>query len=136
MITITFPDGKTKQYESGVTGYQIAKDISPALAAAVLGMKVDGIMTDIRVPLTKDAAVRFLKWEDEEGRQVFWHSSSHLMAEALEILFPGVKFGIGPAIENGFYYDIDLEGRQLTEADLETVERKMLEMAKTGQVFE
>lgn len=136
MITITFPNGKTKQYESGVTGYQIAKDISPALAAAVLGMKVDGIMTDIRVPLTKDAAVRFLKWEDEEGKQVFWHSSSHLMAEALEILFPGVKFGIGPAIENGFYYDIDLEGRQLTEADLETVERKMLEMAKTGQVFE
>ncbi len=125
-----------KQYESGVTGYQIAKDISPALAAAVLGMKVDGFMTDIRVPLTKDAAVRFLKWEDEEGKQVFWHSSSHLMAEALEILFPGVKFGIGPAIENGFYYDIDLEGRQLTEADLETVERKMLEMAKTGQVFE
>ncbi len=119
MITITFPNGKTKQYESGVTGYQIAKDISPALAAAVLGMKVDGFMTDIRVPLTKDAAVRFLKWE-----------------EALEILFPGVKFGIGPAIENGFYYDIDLEGRQLTEADLETVERKMLEMAKTGQVFE
>jgi len=136
MITITFPNGKTKQYESGVTGYQIAKDISPALAAAVLGMKVDGFMTDIRVPLTKDAAVRFLKWEDEEGKQVFWHSSSHLMAEALEILFPGVKFGIGPAIENGFYYDIDLEGRQLTEADLETVERKMLEMAKTGQVFE
>ncbi|MDD4920308.1 MAG: threonine--tRNA ligase [Bacteroidales bacterium] len=136
MITITFPDGKTKQYESGVTGYQVAKEISPGLAAVVLGMKVDGILTDIRVPLTKDAAVRFLKWEDEEGKQVFWHSSSHLMAEALEILFPGVKFGIGPAIENGFYYDIDLEGRQLAEADLETVERKMLEMAKTGQVFE
>ena len=136
MITITFPDGKTKQYESRVTGYQIAKDISPGLAAVVLGMKVDGVLTDIRVPLTKDAAVRFLKWEDEEGKQVFWHSSSHLMAEALEILYPGVKFGIGPAIENGFYYDIDLGGRQLTEADLETVERKMLEMAKTGQVFE
>ena len=136
MITITFPDRKTKQYESRVTGYQIAKDISPGLAAVVLGMKVDGVLTDIRVPLTKDAAVRFLKWEDEEGKQVFWHSSSHLMAEALEILYPGVKFGIGPAIENGFYYDIDLGGRQLTEADLETVERKMLEMAKTGQVFE
>ena len=136
MITITFPDGKTKHYESRVTGYQIAKDISPGLAAVVLGMKVDGVLTDIRVPLTKDAAVRFLKWEDEEGKQVFWHSSSHLMAEALEILYPGVKFGIGPAIENGFYYDIDLGGRQLTEADLETVERKMLEMAKTGQVFE
>ena len=81
-------------------------------------------------------AQNFLKWEDEEGKQVFWHSSSHLMAEAIEILYPGVKFGIGPAIENGFYYDIDLEGRQLSEADLETIERKMLEMAKTGQMFE
>ncbi|HNT47764.1 MAG TPA: threonine--tRNA ligase [Bacteroidales bacterium] len=136
MITITFPDGKTKQYDNGITGYQIARDISPGLAAAVLGMKVDGTLTDIRIPLKKDASVRFLKWEDEEGKQVFWHSSSHLMAEAIEILYPGVKFGIGPAIENGFYYDIDLEGRQLSEADLETIERKMLEMAKTGQMFE
>ena len=136
MITITFPDGKTKQYDNGIPGYQIARDISPGLAAAVLGMKVDGTLTDIRIPLKKDASVRFLKWEDEEGKQVFWHSSSHLMAEAIEILYPGVKFGIGPAIENGFYYDIDLEGRQLSEADLETIERKMLEMAKTGQMFE
>src|SRR5690554_2327011 len=113
MITITFPDGKTKQYESGTTGYQIAQDISPRLAAEVLAMKVDGKLTDIQMPLKQDVSVRFLKWEDEDGKQVFWHSSSHLMAEALEILYPGVKFGIGPAIENGFYYDIDLEGRQL-----------------------
>ena len=136
MITITFPDGKTKQYESGVTGYQIAQDISPRLAAEVLAMKVDGKLTDIQMPLTQDASVRFLKWEDEDGKQVFWHSSSHLMAEALEILYPGVKFGIGPAIENGFYYDIDLEGRQLSEADLEPVEKKMMELARSKQLFE
>ncbi|MDD2537819.1 MAG: threonine--tRNA ligase [Bacteroidales bacterium] len=136
MITITFPDGKTKQYESGISGYRIAQDISPRLASEVLAVKVDGKVTDVRLPLTGDATVRFLKWEDDEGKQVFWHSSSHLMAEALEILFPGVKFGIGPAIENGFYYDIDLEGRQLAESDLETIEKKMLEMARSGQVFE
>ncbi|MDD2330308.1 MAG: threonine--tRNA ligase [Bacteroidales bacterium] len=136
MITITFPDGKTKQYESGTTGYQIAQDISPRLAAEVLAMKVDGKLTDIQMPLTQDVSVRFLKWEDEDGKQVFWHSSSHLMAEALEILYPGVKFGIGPAIENGFYYDIDLEGRQLSEADLEPVEKKMMELARSKQLFE
>ncbi|HOO68829.1 MAG TPA: threonine--tRNA ligase [Bacteroidales bacterium] len=136
MITITFPDGKTKQYESGITGYQIAQDISPRLAAEVLAMKVDGKLTDIQMPLTQDVSVRFLKWEDEDGKQVFWHSSSHLMAEALEILYPGVKFGIGPAIENGFYYDIDLEGRQLSEADLEPVEKKMMELARSKQLFE
>jgi len=136
MITITFPDGKTKQYESGTTGYQIAQDISPRLAAEVLAMKVDGKLTDIQMPLKQDVSVRFLKWEDEDGKQVFWHSSSHLMAEALEILYPGVKFGIGPAIENGFYYDIDLEGRQLSEADLEPVEKKMMELARSKQLFE
>jgi len=136
MIIITFPDGKKKQYEFGVTGYQIAQDLSPRLAAEVLAVKVDGKLTDIQLPLTEDASVRFLKWEDEEGKQVFWHSSSHLMAEALEVLYPGVKFGIGPAIENGFYYDIDLEGRQLSEADLGPVENKMLELARSKQLFE
>ncbi|MFA5301325.1 MAG: threonine--tRNA ligase [Bacteroidales bacterium] len=136
MIIITFPDGKTKQYESGITGYQIAQDISPRLAAEVLAVKVDGKLTDIQLPLRQDASVRFLKWEDEEGKQVFWHSSSHLMAEALEVLYPGVKFGIGPAIENGFYYDIDLEGRQLSEADLVPVEYKMTELARSKQLFE
>ncbi|MDY0240001.1 MAG: threonine--tRNA ligase [Bacteroidales bacterium] len=90
----------------------------------------------MQMPLKQDVSVRFLKWEDEDGKQVFWHSSSHLMAEALEILYPGVKFGIGPAIENGFYYDIDLEGRQLSEADLEPVEKKMMELARSKQLFE
>ncbi|NLA15687.1 MAG: threonine--tRNA ligase [Bacteroidales bacterium] len=136
MITITFPDGKTKKYKKGITGMEIARDISPRLAAEVLAMKIDGEVTDIRMSLTEDVSVRFLKWEDEEGKQVFWHSSSHLMAAALENLFPGIKFGIGPAVENGFYYDIDLGDRQLTEADLQVVEKEMFRMARTGQSFE
>lgn len=115
---------------------EIARDISPRLAAEVLAMKIDGEVTDIRMSLTEDVSVRFLKWEDEEGKQVFWHSSSHLMAAALENLFPGIKFGIGPAVENGFYYDIDLGDRQLTEADLQVVEKEMFRMARTGQSFE
>lgn len=115
---------------------EVARGISPRLAADVLAMQVDGVVTDIRMPLTEDASVRFLKWEDEEGKQVFWHSSSHVMAAALETLFPGVKFGIGPAVENGFYYDIDLGDRQLTEADLQVVEKEMYRIAHTKQPFE
>ncbi|MFA7200783.1 MAG: TGS domain-containing protein, partial [Bacteroidales bacterium] len=122
MITITFPDGKTRTYKKGVTGLEVANDISPRLAAEVLAMKVDDVVTDIRLPITEDAAVQFLKWEDDQGKQVFWHSSSHLMAAALEEVFPGIKFGIGPAVENGFYYDVDSGDRQLTEADLQVVE--------------
>jgi threonyl-tRNA synthetase len=136
MIAITFPDGKIKTYNKGITGMEVARGISPRLAADVLAMQVDGVVTDIRMPLTEDASVRFLKWEDEEGKQVFWHSSSHVMAAALETLFPGVKFGIGPAVENGFYYDIDLGDRQLTEADLQVVEKEMYRIAHTKQPFE
>ena len=136
MIAITFPDGKIKTYNKGITGMEVARGISPRLAAEVLAMQVDGVVTDIRMPLTEDASVRFLKWEDEEGKQVFWHSSSHVMAAALETLFPGVKFGIGPAVENGFYYDIDLGDRQLTEADLQVVEKEMYRIAHTKQPFE
>ena len=136
MIAITFPDGKIKTYNKGITGMEVARGISPRLAAEVLAMQVDGVVTDIRMPLTEDASVRFLKWEDEEGKQVFWHSSSHVMAAALETLFPGVKFGIGPAVENGFYYDIDLGDRQLTEADLQVIEKEMYRIAHTKQAFE
>ncbi|HPX79149.1 MAG TPA: threonine--tRNA ligase [Bacteroidales bacterium] len=136
MIAITFPDGKIKTYNKGITGMEVARGISPRLAADVLAMQVDGVVTDIRMPLTEDASVRFLKWEDEEGKQVFWHSSSHVMAAALETLFPGVKFGIGPAVENGFYYDIDLGDRQLTEADLQVIEKEMYRIAHTKQAFE
>ena len=111
MINITFPDGSVRAYEAGVTGYDVAMSISPRLAADVLAVSVKkpgepetskGTVIDVMRPIEEDVAIRLLKWEDDEAKRVFWHSSSHLMAEALEALFPGVKFGIGPAIENGF----------------------------------
>ena len=120
MIDIRFPDGSVKSFEKGVTGYDIAMGISPRLAAEVLAVSVafdndaDNWTTyDLGRPINENASVRLLKWEDDEGKHAFWHSSSHLMAEALEALYPGVKFGIGPAIENGFYYDVDLGGRTI-----------------------
>ncbi len=135
MITITFPDGKSKDYQEGVTAYQIAESISPRLAAEVLAAEVDGQMVDVHRPIAQDATLKLYKWDDEQGKHVFWHSSSHLMAEALEALYPGVKFGIGPAIENGFYYDVDFNGRTLAEAELAGIEKKMLELAREKQVF-
>ena len=135
-IKITFPDGSVKDFEKGVTGYQIAQGISPRLAAEVLSVSVDGQVMDLRQPIENDAAIKLNKWDDDEGKLAFWHSSSHLLAEALEAIYPGVKFGIGPAIENGFYYDIDLGDRVIVEADLKKVEDKMLELARTGEKFE
>ncbi|MDO4826314.1 MAG: threonine--tRNA ligase [Bacteroidia bacterium] len=144
MIDITFPDGSVRAFEKGVTGYQIAQSISPRLAAEVLAVSVKpasdhtagrGTTFDLQRPIEEDSSVNLLKWEDEEGKRVFWHSSSHLLAEALEALYPGVKFGIGPAIENGFYYDVDLCGNQITDADLPKIEKKMLELARTGEEF-
>ena len=144
MINITFPDGSVRTYEKGVTGYDIAMSISPRLAADVLAVSVKkpgepeaakGTTIDLLRPIEEDVTVRLLKWEDEEGKKVFWHSSSHLMAEALEALFPGVKFGIGPAVENGFYYDIDMNGRTLTDADFTAIEKKMLELARGKEDF-
>ena len=144
MINITFPDGSVRAYESGVTGYEIAQSISPRLAAEVLAVSVKakgdtsvgkGVTYDLMRPITFDASVNLLKWEDDEAKRVFWHSSSHLMAEALEALYPGVKFGIGPAVENGFYYDVDLAGHQITDADLPKIEKKMLELARTKETF-
>jgi len=135
-IKITFPDGSVKDFEKGVTGYQIAEGISPRLAAEVLSVSVDGQVTDLRQPIENDATIKLNKWDDDEGKLAFWHSSSHLMAEALEAIYPGVKFGIGPAIENGFYYDIDLGDKVIVEADLKKVEDKMLELARTGEKFE
>ncbi len=144
MIEITFPDGSVKTFEKGVTGYEIAQSISPKLAAEVLAVHVTassdttgkGTTYDLTRPIEENSSVRLLKWEDDEAKHVFWHSSSHLMAEALESLYPGVKFGIGPAIENGFYYDVDLEGRQIAESDLKAIEDKMIELARTKEVFE
>ncbi|MDO5443532.1 MAG: threonine--tRNA ligase [Bacteroidia bacterium] len=144
MINITFPDGSVREYESGVTGYEIAQSISPRLAAEVLAVSVKakedtsagkGTTYDLMRPITFDASINLLKWEDDDAKRVFWHSSSHLMAEALESLYPGVKFGIGPAIENGFYYDVDLNGNQITEADLPKIEKKMLELARGKENF-
>ena len=143
MINITFPDGSVRPYEKGVTAYQIASAISPRLASEVLAAAVKfaddpsgkPVIYDLDRPLDGDCSVRLLKWEDDEGKHVFWHSSSHLMAAALEILYPGVKFGIGPAIENGFYYDVDLGDVQITEADLKAVEDKMMELARSKETF-
>ncbi len=143
MIDITFPDGSVKSYEKGITGYEIAQSISPRLAAEVLAVNVTtsgdktgkGTTYDLDRPIEENATVRLLKWDDDEAKHVFWHSSSHLMAEALESLYPGIKFGIGPAIENGFYYDVDFGGRQITEADLRTIEAKMMELARSKESF-
>ena len=144
MINITFPDGSVRAFEKGVTGYEIAKSISPRLAEEVLAVAVKpatdttvgkGVTYDLNRPIEEDSSIVLLKWDDDEGKRVFWHSSSHLMAEALEDIFPGVKFGIGPAIENGFYYDVDLGGRQITDADFAKIEKRMLELAREKQDF-
>lgn len=135
MINITFPDSSVRQYEKGINGIEIAKSISPRLAADVLAVMVNGKVVDLERPIENDATVRLLKWEDDEAKKVFWHSSSHLMAQALEELYPGIKFGIGPAIETGFYYDVDLGDRTLTEADLKNIENKMTEIARSKEHF-
>lgn len=129
MIQITFPDASVKEFEKGVTGLEIAQRISSQLAREVLAVSVDGETWDLTRPIEKDAAVRLLKWEDEEGKHAYWHSSAHLMAEALQALYPGIRFGIGPAIENGFYYDVDPgEGVVIKEADFPAIEKKMMEL--------
>ncbi len=129
MIKITFPDNSVREYAAGTTAMQIAESISSRLAQDVLAASVNGEIWDLTRPITQDATVKLFKWEDEEGKHAFWHSSAHLMAEALQILYPGVKFGIGPAIENGFYYDVDPgEGVTIKEGDFPAIETKMLEL--------
>ena len=132
-ITITFPDGNKREFAAPVTAMGIAESISPRLASEVLAAKVsdskDERVQDLQIPITEDSTVKLLKWEDDEAKQVFWHTSSHLLAEALESLYPGIKFGIGPSIESGFYYDID-SPTPITEADLPRIEEKMMELAK------
>ncbi|WP_264790238.1 threonine--tRNA ligase [Aureispira anguillae] len=130
MINITLPDGSVRKYESGATGLDIAKSISEGLARNVLSVKVNGEVWDATRPIENDAAIQLLTFRDDDGKATFWHSSAHLMAEALEALYPGVKFGAGPALENGFYYDIDLGDRTLSSKDFETIEKKMLELAR------
>ncbi len=130
MIKITFPDGSVKEFAEGVTPYQIAESISPRFAADVLASKVNGEDWDISRPVTTDATIELFKWDDPEGKHAFWHSSAHLLAEALQELYPGVKFGIGPAVENGFYYDIDPGENKITAEDFPKIEKKMIELAQ------
>lgn len=135
MINITFPDGGVRTYEKGITPYEIAQSISPRLASEILAASVNSVIYELNRPITTDATIRLHKWEDQEAKSTFWHSSSHLMAEALELLYPGIKFGIGPSIEVGFYYDVDTGAKNITEADLKAIEDKMLELAREKQQF-
>ena len=134
MIRITFPDGSVKTYRNGITSLEIAEEISPKLAGEVYAATVNGVVVDLSRPVTADATLKLHKWEDEPARHAFWHSSAHLMAEALESLYAGIKFGIGPAIENGFYYDVDPgDGRVIVEDDLRKIEDRMKELATKNQ---
>jgi threonyl-tRNA synthetase len=131
MIKITFPDGTVREFEAGVSGIEIAKSISSRLAKEVLSITVNDQLYDLTRAINEDASIKLHTWNDEEGKHAFWHSSAHLMAEAIEALYPGVKFGIGPAIDMGFYYDVDLgNGTVLTDKDLPKIEQKMLELAR------
>jgi threonyl-tRNA synthetase len=136
MIKITFPDGSAREYKEGISSLEVAEQISPRLAKEVYSATVNGEIWDLARPINTDAKLKLHKWEDAEGKHAFWHSSAHLMAEALEALYPGMKFGIGPAIENGFYYDVD-PGNEIaiTEADLITIENKMKELAAKNLIY-
>ncbi len=136
MVKITFPDGNAKEFANGITGLQIAESISPKLAKEVLSISVNGQLYDLMRPIDTDAQIVLHKWEDPEGKKAFWHSSAHLMAEALQELYPNTKFGIGPSIDNGFYYDVDPgEGVVIRDADLQAIEKKMDELAKKKSDF-
>ena len=134
-IQITLPDGSVREEEAGISGKQIAESISGRLGREALAVEVNGEVWDLGRSIQEDAAVRIFTWNDPEGKMAYWHSSAHLMAEALEELYPGVKFGIGPAIEKGFYYDVDLGDRKLTAEDLQKIEKKMSELAKNKSEF-
>ena len=134
MVKITFPDGSVREYPSGVTGLQIAESLSQRLAQEVLACSVNGEIVELNRPITTDATLKLHKWEDDEAKHTFWHTSAHLLAEALQELYPGIQFGIGPAIENGFYYDVDPgEGVVIKESDLDAIEKKMYELVKKGE---
>lgn len=136
MIKITFPDQSVREFAEGTTPMEIAKNISPRLAQEVLAAKVNGEVWDLTRPLTHDTAIQLLKWDDEDGKHAYWHSSAHLMAEALQQLYPNVKFGIGPAIENGFYYDVDLGDDVITDSDFAKIEARMMELAGKGETIQ
>ena len=134
-VKITLPDGSSRACPQGITGLEIAKSISEGLARNALSIEVNGELWDLGRPIGQDASIKIFTWNDPEGKYAFWHSSAHLMAEALELLYPGVKFGIGPPIENGFYYDVDLGDRTFGEDDLPALEKKIIELARNNSVF-
>ncbi len=136
MIKIRFPDGAERQYEAGVSALDIAKSISEGLARKVLAASVNGQVWDATRPITTDSSLKLHTWDDSEGKNTFWHSSAHLMAEAVEALYPGVKFWVGPALDKGFYYDIDLGGQHISEEDLVAIEKKMNELAKQNNAYQ
>ncbi len=131
-----FPDGSVRQFEAGISGLAIAKSISEGLARNVLAAKINGEVKDLSATITEDVSINFLKWDDQEGKNTFWHSSAHLMAEAVQSMFPDVKFWVGPPVEKGFYYDVDLGDKKLAEEDLAKLEKKMNELARQNEVFE
>ena len=135
MIQITFPDGAVRQYESGTTALEVAKSISEGLAKKVLAARVNGQVWDATRPMDADAQLQLLTWQDVDGKSTFWHSSAHLMAEAVESIFPDVQFWVGPAVDNGFYYDMDLGDRKMSEDDLIALEKKIQELAKTQSAY-
>jgi len=135
MINIKFPDGAERAYENGISPLEIAKSISEGLARKVIAASVDGVVRDLSTPLSADASIKLHTWDDAEGKSTFWHSSAHILAEAVEANFPGVKFWVGPAIDKGFYYDMDLGGKSISEEELLSLEKKMAELARKNNVF-
>lgn len=135
MIQIQFPDGAVRTYEAGVSAYDIAVSISEGLARKILVAEVNGEVWDLSRPIMQDAAIKLLTWDDAQGKSTFWHSSAHLLAEAVEVLFPGAKFWVGPALDKGFYYDIDLGDKKITDEDLIILQKKMAELAKQNNRF-
>ena len=135
MIKIQFPDGRVQEYAQGVSPMEVARSISEGLARNVLSAKVNGVVVDANRPILDDANLQLLTWNDSEGKSTFWHSSAHLMAEALEAIYPGVKFGIGPPIDHGFYYDVDTGDKVLSASDLQLIEQKMMELARQNNEY-
>lgn len=135
MINITLPDGAVRSYESGTTALEIAKSISEGLARNVLAVKVNGEIKDLTMPIVKDSGIELLTWDNKDGKSTLWHSSAHLMAEALEHFYPGIKFWVGPPVENGFYYDVDMGDHQISSDDFKKIEDKMLELARKNNAY-
>ena len=135
MIKITLPDGSVREYEKGTTAMQVATSISEGLARNVLAAKLNSVVVDANTTIKENSTLSLLTWNDDDGKNTLWHSSAHLLAEALEALYPNVKFWVGPPLEAGFYYDVDLNGEVLTPADFEKIEAKMLELARLNSVF-